>query len=155
MSLIDQKFSQYLSSLEDQAAAGFLREVVFALPEDQRRVLIIKHCPEMTHAGADFLDSIDPEKREAAVHERHCNQGDYEGTCKYGDDNCPAIPEVKYDEPQERIWTVPVCRTGYGSRSIQVVAVTEEEAIEKAIDEAGGYEFSENDADYSAPDGAF
>ena len=64
------------------------------------------------------------------------------------------VPEVK-SQAQPRIWTVPVCRTGFGSRTIEVVAATEEEAIEKAIDEAGNHEFSENDAEYSAPDGAF
>jgi len=58
-------------------------------------------------------------------------------------------------EQQERIWKVPVCRTGFASKTIEVIAATEEEAIEKAIDEAGNYEFSENDAEYSTPDGAF
>lgn len=56
---------------------------------------------------------------------------------------------------EEVIWQVPVCRTGYGSRTIEVLATSEAQAIERALDEAGNYEFSENDADYSAPDGAF
>ena len=56
---------------------------------------------------------------------------------------------------EEAIWQVPVFRTGYGSRTIEVLATSEAQAIERALDEVGNYEFSENDADYSAPDGAF
>jgi hypothetical protein len=77
---------------------------------------------------------------------------------KCDSDSCDgngSIPEVKCDTPQERIWTVPVCRTSYGHRKIEVIATTEAEAIEKAIDEAGNESFSESDADYSAPDGAY
>jgi len=57
-------------------------------------------------------------------------------------------------EEETRIWMVPVCRTGWGSRTIEVLAKTEQEAIELAIDAAGSESFSENDAEYSAPDGA-
>lgn len=34
------------------------------------------------------------------VHTVHCNQGDYLGSCKYGDDDCPAIirPKQASDE---------------------------------------------------------
>lgn len=32
-----------------------------------------------------------------AVHLAHCNLGDYEGSCKYGDDDCPAM--VDYVNP--------------------------------------------------------
>jgi hypothetical protein len=80
-----------------------------------------------------------------------------------GFENCGAsedgvCPECGQDSPEtekESIWQVPVCRTGYGSRTIEVLASSEEEAIERAIEEAGNHEFSENDADYSASDGAF
>ncbi len=27
------------------------------------------------------------------VHMSHCNQGEYKGSCKYGDDNCPALKD--------------------------------------------------------------
>lgn len=67
----------------------------------------------------------------------------------------PKESTQKQDTPLPRIWKVPVCRTGFGSRTIDVIATTEDEAIEKAIDEAGNHEFRENDAEYSAPDGAF
>lgn len=32
-----------------------------------------------------------PEDKLNGVHMRHCNQGDYLGSCKYGDLNCPAL----------------------------------------------------------------
>lgn len=57
-----------------------------------------------------------------------------------------SLPEAK--------WTVPVCRTAYAHHTMEVTARTEEEAIEKALDAAGDIEFSEKDADYSAPNGA-
>lgn len=28
------------------------------------------------------------------VHRAHCNQGEYVGTCKYGDDDCPALTQT-------------------------------------------------------------
>lgn len=28
---------------------------------------------------------------ETWVHLYHCDQGDYEGSCKYGEDDCPAL----------------------------------------------------------------
>jgi len=62
------------------------------------------------------------------------------------------IPEQ--EEAPVKQWNVPILRTGYGHAMIAVSARTEEEAIEKAIDEAGNESFSEKDADYSAPDGA-
>ena len=30
-------------------------------------------------------------KNDKAVHLVHCNQGEYEGSCKYGDKDCPAL----------------------------------------------------------------
>lgn len=189
MNLVDKKFSEYLKTLKDQAAAGFLREVVFNLPEEERRAAIIKHLPEMSGDTVDAIikrkeNNIDCteeesaeikhhikqllshpqdteglkkmeelfpcefseviEGRNEAVHKAHCT----EDACKYGDDDCPV-------EAKDRIWTVPVLRTGYATKTIDVIAKTEQEAIDKAIDEAGGKEFSENNAEYSAPDGAF
>jgi hypothetical protein len=35
-------------------------------------------------------------KNDSKVHLRHCNQGEYKGSCKYGDDqNCPALKLLK------------------------------------------------------------
>ena len=65
-------------------------------------------------------------------------------------------PGFEWDVPEEesKIWVVPVCRTGFAHRTIEVTARNEQEAIQLAIDEAGSESFSENDAEYSAPDGA-
>jgi hypothetical protein len=45
-------------------------------------------------------------------------------------------------------FSVLVTRTSYASRNIEVEAESVAEAKEKAIEEAGDYEFSEHDADY-------
>jgi hypothetical protein len=63
-----------------------------------------------------------------------------------------ACPEEVLDEEVE--WEVPVCRVAYASRNIKVMAKSESEAIDKAIDEAGDFEFGSGEADYEAPDGA-
>lgn len=57
-------------------------------------------------------------------------------------------------ESEEVLWNVPVMRTGYGHTLIAVTASTEQEAINKALDEAGGESFSEKSSEYTAPDGA-
>jgi hypothetical protein len=44
---------------------------------------------------------------------------------------------------------VQVFRTSYSSRMIEVEAKNEEEAKKNALEEAGDYEFSENDAEYT------
>lgn len=43
---------------------------------------------------------------------------------------------------------VDVCRVGYGFRTITVSAVTQEEAEEKALDQAGDYYYSEKTSEY-------
>lgn len=50
--------------------------------------------------------------------------------------------------PEEREFDVAVQRIAYGSRRIRVKAKSQFEAEQKALAEAGDYEFSENDADY-------
>ena len=45
----------------------------------------------------------------SAVHLAHCYQGEYP-VCKYGDENCPAIPKVKA-QPEQK----PVARLVYKS----------------------------------------
>lgn len=51
------------------------------------------------------------------------------------------FPKLKFE--------VEVCRTSYSTRKITVYADNQTEAKELAIDTAGGFEFSEHDADYS------
>ena len=134
-----------LDSLKEDLKSLVMTQTIQNLDEKQRKYYGIPQEPTQ-------------EERELAVHKRHCSSN----WCKYGEADCPVVngvvekdglPEVKYETPQPRIWKVPVCRTGFGSRTIEVIATTEEEAIEKAIDEAGNHEFSENDAEYTAPDG--
>lgn len=45
-------------------------------------------------------------------------------------------------------YSVHVVRIGYASRDIEVQANSPKEAEEKALDEAGGHEFSEHSSDY-------
>jgi len=61
---------------------------------------------------------------------------------------------IAEDNAPEKQFNVPVVRTAHAHQVIAVTAKNEEEAIEKAIDAAGGESFSEKDAEYSAPDGA-
>ena len=189
ITLVDQKFNDFISKMEDKTAAAMLKAVVEALPEDQRRAAIISHLPNV---------------QEELVHLRHCSAD----ACKYGDDNCPVLsipePETKFPIGYEGVyqgrefeiinkglsgngnedfrmlefkdngekmpihiqaiqddlstplkqWNVPILRIGYSHHMMAVSARTEEEAIERAIDEAGGEEFSEKSSEYTAPDGA-
>ncbi len=50
--------------------------------------------------------------------------------------------------PEERQFEVAVLRIAYGSRKIRIKAKSQFEAEQKALNEAGDYEFSEHDADY-------
>jgi hypothetical protein len=50
--------------------------------------------------------------------------------------------------PEEHEFEVAVVRIAYGSRKIRVKAKFQFEAEQKALNEAGDYEFSEHDADY-------
>lgn len=49
-------------------------------------------------------------------------------------------------------FTIPVTRIGYGYRDIEVEAESQEEAENKALDEAGNYKFSEKESDYIIQD---
>ena len=64
----------------------------------------------------------------------------------------PAKPSAVKGENGQ--WTVPICRISYGHKTFVVEAHSEEEAIEKAMDEAGDWVFSEKSSEYTAPDGA-
>lgn len=50
---------------------------------------------------------------------------------------------------------IPVIRTGFAHKTIEVEAENQEEAEFKAINEAGDYEFSERDAKYEIDNGSF
>ncbi len=36
------------------------------------------------------------------VHMSHCNQGEYEGSCKYGDTDCPALTDEKLNAAKKQ-----------------------------------------------------
>lgn len=82
------------------------------------------------------------------THLKDCDDG-FCNSC--GHQESPEEEEV-FDEEQQ--WNVPVCRIGYSHTLMAVSARSESEAIEKAIDEAGGESFSESSSEYETPDGA-
>jgi len=47
---------------------------------------------------------------------------------------------------------VAVTRIGYATKDFEVEAETQEEANEKALEEAGNYEFNEKESDYALAD---
>jgi hypothetical protein len=51
---------------------------------------------------------------------------------------------------EERKFIVEVCRIGYGSTEIEVMACNEFQAEEKALDEAGDICFSDHSSEYTA-----
>jgi len=48
----------------------------------------------------------------------------------------------------EKEFLVPVSRVGYSNRTMSVLAFTQDEANDKALDEAGNHEYSEHTSDY-------
>jgi hypothetical protein len=50
----------------------------------------------------EALAQLEQEYDNSAVHLAHCYQGEYP-VCKYGDENCPAIPKVKAQPEQEPV----------------------------------------------------
>lgn len=64
-----------------------------------------------------------------------------------------AVDEViESEEKSKKPFEVNVCRIGYAYKTITVLAKTRKEAEEIALDEAGGEEFSEKNADYNIAD---
>jgi hypothetical protein len=57
-------------------------------------------------------------------------------------------PDESLEGKPEKFYNVEMCRIGYGSRVIVVKARSEEEASEKALDEAGDHEYSEKSSEY-------
>lgn len=54
---------------------------------------------------------LDKRSRSYGVHMCHCNQGENENTCKYGElDICPALDGTEWDNEIELI-NVPLCCT--------------------------------------------
>jgi len=69
----------------------------------------------------------------------------------HANEECWAIISCEEaEEPQPKEFEIEVCRTSYAHRTIKVKALDYTEACDLAIEEAGNYEYSENNAEYSA-----
>jgi propanediol dehydratase large subunit len=55
---------------------------------------------------------------------------------------------------EKQKFSIPVIRSGFACRNIEVEATSQEEAENLALDEAGNYEFSEHTSEYDI-DGGF
>lgn len=49
-----------------------------------------------------------------------------------------------------KTYRVSICRTSYAHKEFDITADSKEQAEREALDMAGGYEFTEKDAEYSA-----
>lgn len=59
--------------------------------------------------------------------------------------------ELSMDPEEEQKlhkYSVDIVRIGYGFHTVEVMATSQQEAREKAMDEAGNYEYSEKTAEY-------
>ena len=54
---------------------------------------------KMHDAITSLRQAIAELEREKEIHDRHCNQGEWKGVCKYSDSNCPTIAELESQEP--------------------------------------------------------
>jgi hypothetical protein len=61
---------------------------------------------------------------------------------------------VDYFESKVKTYKVSICRTASAFIDVEVKAMSEEQAVDVASDEAGDHLYSEKSADYSFPDGA-
>jgi len=52
----------------------------------------MKHPDEIMEDELEAKQQQELFKGDAAVHKAHCYQGEYEDSCKYGENNCPAKP---------------------------------------------------------------
>lgn len=55
---------------------------------------------------------------------------------------------------EKQKFIIPVIRSGFGSRNIEVEAISQEQAERLALEEAGDHEFSEHTSEYDI-DGGF
>lgn len=64
---------------------------------------------QIANAFRAALEQAGVEPDNVAVHLAHCNQGEWEGVCKYGDDDCPALtaPQPAQQPVQEPVaWII-------------------------------------------------
>jgi hypothetical protein len=62
------------------------------------RVISDLYLKRMAEIELGHQPNMKKEQTHYAVHLHHCNIGEYEGSCKYGDDNCPALEHASLKE---------------------------------------------------------
>lgn len=141
---------------QEKKALELLKKINFEMLADQKLKLIgvqgalkALGVKDEVHDAITGITNLLDSLQDFAVDEMG---QDEDKVFKFEEDPDSPQPEVVYKEEQQ--WNVPVMRTGYGHMLIAVSAHSESEAIEKALDEAGGEHFSENSSEYTAPDGA-
>jgi hypothetical protein len=154
MSTIEDKFAQYLNTIQDTTAAAFLKAAVAAIPEDQKRQFIIDNCPVIPAPAQKVQVTAYDDESGAAWKLMFGDETVEDGFDSTADAEMWArdngyIPVS--EEPES--YTVTMCRTGYGFAYIDVMARSPEEAEELAMDEAGDHSYSEKASEYKA-DGA-
>lgn len=85
-------------------------------------------------------------KEEYAGHQRYV----YTAFRKENDTVGFGLTRSEFDYTEKEKFVVSVTRISYSTRNIEVEADDRKQAKELAIDEAGGFDFSEQSADYDA-----
>ena len=91
-----------------------LKQALEALEKVKRRAVVMGSTGDYREGQLDALKAVSEDvkpaitplrqaiaelEREKEIHDRHCNQGEWKGVCKYSDSNCPTIAELKSQEP--------------------------------------------------------
>jgi hypothetical protein len=50
-------------------------------------------CGHFKYYAERFRAALAQQEQDTAVHMTHCNQGEWEGVCKYGEEGCPALAQ--------------------------------------------------------------
>lgn len=48
--------------------------------------------------AAEMRAALAQDEQDTAVHMTHCNQGEWEGVCKYGEEDCPALAQQEQEQ---------------------------------------------------------
>lgn len=64
----------------------------------------LPHAPDCKKQNAitALRAALAQQEQDTAVHMTHCNQGEWEGVCKYGEEDCPALAQQE-QEPVARM----------------------------------------------------
>ena len=87
-----------------------LKQALDALEKVKRRAVVMGSTGDYREGQLDALKAVSEDvkpaitslrqaiaelEREKEIHDRHCNQGEWKGVCKYSDSNCPTIAELE------------------------------------------------------------